>query len=906
MGSVPLFKLTHLQELKDHGDISAGGIITSEILTAENKSFSLANSGSWVEDIGFKGIKEATDVSVADGRTMTLIGANASGDAAAAASSAKTAANALLNAIRAHENAAITRAPSAYAASATITPTTELVDTPVTLTNGNLVFGDSRLSATEGRIAEVTADEASSIRAANGIFQIDSLKGSGKVVTDKTGQLTLKDASLSSVANAGVITITSDVSLTKGNTFKNESSGTAFLAAAEVAEGGTLANLGTMTAGAVSVGANGKFVNGEGAQATFDSLTARGVVINKGTVTANTVSAASTLGVLGGNWRVQTFAFLRDDVPSVPGDGTAAPEPTPGEDGSHQEGTNQPQESSQTLITDSLYADELDLDGGAIRIAKGAVVAGKTLRNAALGTQVAVEEGGRFAFAYNEASLKNALDAYKGDKDGKAVVALSKDLSFKEGGSLIAGTVAEKKGALNLGKNSLLLVDTKSLHGGPLLSAKTQQALHVEAGAAIGFVDSTLWGNHYILKDFDDASLAEIRAVDVFDQAGTKLATNVNERGFYVTVGSTNIRDKDASFRLVRNFDRLLDGRQDLTSTLPDVRFLTNASVAANGAGQTHTAEAFAHDAGILAETLRQSARVHNRVLGHAAETRAVKGGFWTQGIYARSDSGSMSHGCGSADYDIDTTGFVFGADAAPAAGWVLGAAFSAQRSDVEAKRGRTDKLTSDIDAYGLSLYGSKTFGNGIKTTAGISYLWTQHDFETRALGAKLEGDTRTNAIVFGTRVEKSYDWENVSMTPYVGFDVVHAREDAFTGLWSGQKAFEYGKTDATNGRLPVGLRGAVNFGGSDESASGRFTATVDASVTPQVGAKKASFLVRGSTLGADDGYSGTIVDDVTGELSVGIGYKAPKASVEFSYGLVRGNVQGPSHTLSAKARFEF
>lgn len=296
---------------------------------------------------------------------------------------------------------------------------------------------------------------------------------------------------------------------------------------------------------------------------------------------------------------------------------------------------------------------------------------------------VSLRRRSTFGFSHDKSSLENALKNYTGSKADKAILALSTDLHFGQGGSLTVGSVNDAKGTVNLGSDALLLLGTTQLHGEALLNGESAQHLHAEDGAVIAMTDDLLWGNHYLMKGFDAASTDEILKVGVLDKDGKKLETRKNDKGIFVTVGSDNILDKDKSYRLVNQMNWLLDGNQDLSSVHGDVAFLTNALVDKNGALATNRMEALAADSSALAETQRMGAQVQTTMLDHASSARKGYGTFWVDGIYSKTDSGDFTRftrSTGAYGYEADTTGFAFGADLPMGDDtWRLGAAFSAQ-----------------------------------------------------------------------------------------------------------------------------------------------------------------------------------------------------------------------------------
>ena len=69
-----VFKMTVVNALISEGKAFDGSVVTSEVLDAENRAFSLARRGTLAKNFGFKGISKATSVSVADGFELVLSG----------------------------------------------------------------------------------------------------------------------------------------------------------------------------------------------------------------------------------------------------------------------------------------------------------------------------------------------------------------------------------------------------------------------------------------------------------------------------------------------------------------------------------------------------------------------------------------------------------------------------------------------------------------------------------------------------------------------------------------------------------------------------------------------------------------------------------------------------------------
>lgn len=74
----PDFMILHVNELIAKGDLVENGIVTSETLTHKDAVLTLGTEGDLRQNVGFKGIKGATSIAVKDGKTLTLMGAQAS------------------------------------------------------------------------------------------------------------------------------------------------------------------------------------------------------------------------------------------------------------------------------------------------------------------------------------------------------------------------------------------------------------------------------------------------------------------------------------------------------------------------------------------------------------------------------------------------------------------------------------------------------------------------------------------------------------------------------------------------------------------------------------------------------------------------------------------------------------
>ena len=862
----PQFTIVHVNELISKGELQNGSIVTSEALHHKGQ-FTIGNTGDMTQDTGFMGILGSSGITVKDGKTLTLMGAQAS----------------MAMAVGADDRAA------SYV----------MTDAPTTLQNGTLNLGHKALSATEGTLADVTFDRMSTVNVENGIYTLASLKGEGTLNlnagarTDVTGEL-----SATQVTNAGTLTVAGQTVLgaapegastyakPKAQTFVNENGATANLTGGLVVNDfATVKNKtgATINAGAVTVDTFGVINNYEGATLAYASVDADGIVRNLGTLNVTGTYAIGDEGetTFAGDTKVGTLSI-----------GRTAKTMLMARDG----------QEAVLHNTGKTYADELDLVSGQVMVEKDSILAGKSLKNGAVGSDIIVSAGGTFGFSHDKSSLENALKNYTGSKADKAILALNTDLHFGQGGSLTVGSVDEAKGTVNLGSDALLLLGTTQLHGEALLNGESAQHLHVEDGAVIGMTDDLLWGNHYLMKGFDDASTAEILKVGILDKDGKALGTKKNDKGIFVTVGSDNILEKDKSYRMVNQMNWLLDGRQDLTSVHGDVAFLTNALVDKNGALATNRMEALAADSSALAETQRMGAQVQTTMLDHASSARKGYGTFWVDGIYSKTDSGDFTRSTGAYGYEADTTGFAFGADLPMGDDtWRLGAAFSAQRGDLDGSYG----LSSDIEGYGFSVYGGKTFSTGLNLSGALTYMTANHEVDAYNLG-KVKADIDADMWVLGARMSMPFGQNRVWMTPYLGVDVMKLTQDGFTSSWSGMDAFRYSDVDATIVRTPVGVRAGTFMPLELFGRSGTVNWDADISFIPQFGDKDADFKVSGISNGHSDGMSAEFVNDWLSQAKFGMSYQGAAGSFGLYYAVEKGDVRDWSNSVMAKASLFF
>ena len=113
---------------------------------------------------------------------------------------------------------------------------------------------------------------------------------------------------------------------------------------------------------------------------------------------------------------------------------------------------------------------------------------------------------------------------------------------------------------------------------------------------------------------------------------------------------------------------------------------------------------------------------------------------------------------------------------------------------------------------------------------------------------------------------------------------------------FAGADAFTLGKTDEWFARVPLGVKASVFF----PAGEGTVNTSLDASVTPQFGAKEAKRAIENASYVAD------FADDYLASVNLDVSYQSKKGAFSLTYGASQGNIRNLSHSVSAKATLFF
>lgn len=302
-------------------------------------------------------------------------------------------------------------------------------------------------------------------------------------------------------------------------------------------------------------------------------------------------------------------------------------------------------------------------------------------------------------------------------------------------------------------------------------------------------------------------------------------------------------------------------------------------------------------ESGILTENVRMAQNAFDTMIDHASTMRAKRGTVWAEGIYSKAEVSGMKAGNRRIGYESDDAGFAMGADWT-AAGWHLGAAFSAQKGDLQETESAT---VNDIESYGVSVYGRKDFASGLSFTEAMTYGFGSNEVVQQNVET-LEADVDTNILVAGGRFSYPITLHKFFVTPYAGIEAVWSKSDSYTVTVSGQDAFRFGKIDEALGRIPLGVS-ASTF---TPMLNGTLNFTADLSIASQFGGKSYEQSVKGVTTAARDVTTADYADDWLGKLKLGVSYQGRQGSFDLFYEAARSDTLDMGHSFNAKAALYF
>ena len=278
---------------------------------------------------------------------------------------------------------------------------------------------------------------------------------------------------------------------------------------------------------------------------------------------------------------------------------------------------------------------------------------------------------------------------------------------------------------------------------------------------------------------------------------------------------------------------------------------------------------------------------------------------LWADVLGQHVEQSGAGYKGGSADYDGWNTGFIFGGDLIASNGLRFGAAFAAQRGNLDSN-GSVVSTKNEADAFSLVGYAAKDFGR-LNVIGTLAYTNVDSDLE-QSLGVVGMGKHKLEMSndIFEATVKGEFRMplsESISVIPYAGLRVVSISSDDATSKIDGKKAFKYDVDSVLQFQMPIGASVQTLFA---TDSGWNLRGLADLSVTPVFGDKDVDADVRGYGLSAVDRTRGTVSDDVAGALRVGFSAERDGFAVGGELEYAKGGAVDDGITFGVNARYRF
>lgn len=300
-------------------------------------------------------------------------------------------------------------------------------------------------------------------------------------------------------------------------------------------------------------------------------------------------------------------------------------------------------------------------------------------------------------------------------------------------------------------------------------------------------------------------ALADGTAVKVVDMGSGGGNFNVDTSNITVTDNSGFLdyavakADSDTELHLTVNyadantvvstpaFGNALDAAGTIISSDGD---LFNALVNADAAATADIAEKLAPDVtgGSVAAAVSAGTGAGQSISTRIASVRSDEAGVVTGNAFAGGDFWAQAFGGmadqddrdGIAGYEADTVGVAAGYDAPVSDNFRAGVAVNYAYSDIDSDS--VNDASSDVDSYGLTVYGSYDAGNDIYVDGQVGYAINNVEGDRLdALNNRLTSDYDADQYRLGVEVGRAYMVDQFNVTPYFALDYIHVNPDDYT-----------------------------------------------------------------------------------------------------------------------------
>lgn len=306
--------------------------------------------------------------------------------------------------------------------------------------------------------------------------------------------------------------------------------------------------------------------------------------------------------------------------------------------------------------------------------------------------------------------------------------------------------------------------------------------------------------------------------------------------------------------------------------------------------GGAYQAAAAAVNTGIDAAQARLGLGIDN-----SAEVKGEDISVWANAVYKNTESDSFEAQGANYGADLDLTSLVIGADYNMAEGSKVGAYATFGTGDVDGK-GAGHNVKNDVDTYGFGIYGSAKLASGVSILSDVGYTVAQNEFK-----GIVNADADMKVFTAGANVKYTFNTQVADISPFVGARYTSFNLESYA-VKSAKGIVAY--TDADTAHIfsiPVGFDLSKQITAGEWNVKPAFTAKVTFNTGDKTVSSSTQFTGVKNTLNLD----AEVMDDVT--YSVGASVSATKGAATFGAGL---SYTGSSETneLSAQigARYTF
>ncbi len=294
-----------------------------------------------------------------------------------------------------------------------------------------------------------------------------------------------------------------------------------------------------------------------------------------------------------------------------------------------------------------------------------------------------------------------------------------------------------------------------------------------------------------------------------------------------------------------------------------------------------------------------KTARADLAESGIATGNMGLGKAFWVQGYYVNQDHGDNK---GVQGYEADGGGVVFGLEKYLNDTALVGIAFSYGATDVSGNDPVT-KSSNDIDAYQLTVYGSKTYDK-FYVEGSLAYGINKNDVSRQDAAANIytaEYDSQVFSARVGAGMPKQYN--DLMLTPMASLTYTNVSFDSYTEKSTAGIPLKVAIEDLDKFILDAGVAISKEYKKSNGTLIPELKLGASYNMGDNYASANSSFVAGGGAFKTD----GVETSELSGVVGAGLKYVTDDNSKElsFDYGL-NTNSDLTSHDVRLTAKFKF